>query len=487
MLYRLMRALVRLAVHLYFRRIDFEAPYNVPAVGPVLFVANHTNALVDPLVIMTAVRRPITVTAKNALANNFLLRWLMAACGVVTFHREQDVGQSVSRRANVESLRRCQELLAEGAAICIFPEGVSHSDSKLRPFRNGTARIALQYARENASAGRLTIVPVGLLYTAKDKFRSDVWVRFGAPLHVEKWFAQNPDASPAALTRVIEQRVAALTINTPSRREQLLLSWAADIVATRAELPQPLSADDRSTADWFQIVSRLQAGWAWLDENRPDVPQQLANRIRAYQRQLRRTGITPTEVFLPLNLGRAAFFLVRELQLMIIGGPLALFGAVNHAAPYFTVKWIAKKLSRDKDHWASNAIYASFLVFPFFYLILLAAVWLLLPVLWASIYTVALPYTGYYAVLYGDRFQRAWQRARTFLRFTRKPEEQQLLAADGRAIVEEIRALGQLVERDQPQQACEVDTMSAKAVANTRVVDGHPISSPDSRPDGVTL
>jgi 1-acyl-sn-glycerol-3-phosphate acyltransferase len=484
MLYRLMRALVRLAVHLFFRRIDVDAPHNVPAVGPVLFVANHTNALVDPLVIMAAVRRPITVTAKNALANNILLRWLMSACGVVTFHREQDVGPGASRRANVQSLRRCQELLADGAAICIFPEGVSHSDSKLRAFRSGAARIALQYIRENDNAGRLRIVPVGLLYTAKDKFRSDVWVRFGAPLDVERWLAQNPDTSPAELTQVIEQRVASLTINTPSRREQLLLSWAAEIVATRALAPQPLGADGPSSAEWFQLIGRLQAGWAWLDRNRHDVPKQLADRIRAYQRQLRRAGITPAEVFLPLNLSRAAFFLLRELELMIIGGPIALFGAINHAASYITVKQIARKLSRDKDHWASNAIYPSFVVFPFFYLVQLAAVWLVLPVLWATIYTIALPYTGYYAVLYGDRFQRAWKRARTFVRFTGKPEEQRQLAAEGRAIVEEIRALGQLVESQQPRGADEAHAVDPQAYIDA---DGQPTLPSEQRPDGVPL
>ncbi|HEX3601009.1 MAG TPA: lysophospholipid acyltransferase family protein [Lacipirellulaceae bacterium] len=448
MLYRVVRALARLAVHLFFRRIDVEAPYNVPLAGPILIAANHTNALVDPLIILTAVRRRITVTAKHALLNNFLLRWIMSACGVVTFHRQQDVGPGESRRENLHSLHQCEGILAGGGAICIFPEGVSHSDSKLRPFRNGASRIALQFVRKRGNPGRLQIVPAGLLYTAKDRFRSDVWLRFGEPLDVESWLAENPVAAPIDLTHLIEQRVATLTINTPTRREQYLLTWAAEIVATRGERPKPLGADEQSTAEWFQLFARLQAGWDWLDRNRPDVPKQLSRRIRAYRKQLRRAGITPNEVFLQINFGRAAFFLLRELELMIIGGPIALFGAINHAVPYLVVKKIATKLSRDKDHWASNAIYPSFVVFPFFYLVQLVAAWLLLPTLWAAVYTIALPYTGYYAVLYGDRFQRAFRRARTFIRFARRPAEQQRLATEGRAIIEEIYRLGKFVERE---------------------------------------
>jgi 1-acyl-sn-glycerol-3-phosphate acyltransferase len=437
-----------LAVHLFFRRIDVEAPHHLPGDGPVLIVANHSNALVDPLVIVTAVHRRITVTAKHALADNVMLRWIMSMCGVITFRRQQDARAGASPRENLRSLQQCQVVLARGGAICIFPEGVSHSDSRLRAFRHGAARIALQYARSADQSGPLRVVPVGLLYTAKDRFRSDVWLRFGEPLDMQRWLTQNPEATPADLTRVIEQQVATLTINTPRRREQYLLTWAAEIVATGAGSPRPLGSDDSSVAQWFQLISRLQAGWSWLDQHHPDVPRQLARRIRGYRHRLRRAGITPHEVYLPLHPGRAAFFLLREFELMLLGGPLALFGALNHAAPYGVVKWIATKLSRDQDHWASNAIFPSFVVFPCFYLVQLVAAWLLLPTLWASLYTIALPYTGYYAVLYGDRFQRAWRRARTFVRLARSPAEQQQLAMEGRGIVREIRAVGQLIERE---------------------------------------
>jgi hypothetical protein len=84
----------------------------------------------------------------------------------------------------------------------------------------------------------------------------------------------------------------------------------------------------------------------------------------------------------------------------------------------------------------------------------LAAAWLLLPTSWAILYTVALPFTGYYAVLYGDRFRLAWRRARTFLYLAFRPDQQRLLAAEGCAIVQEVRALGQIVEREQKPAVC---------------------------------
>src|SRR5262249_39202931 len=145
--------------------------------------------------------------------------------------------------------------------------------------------------------------------------------------------------------------------------------------------------------------------------------------------------------YLPMHPGRAAFFLLRELELGLVGMPLALFGAINHIVPYEIVKVLASKLSTDKDHWASNVVYPGILVFPLCYLLqLVIALWVL-PAFWACFYTVALPYTGYYALLFSDRLGRSWQRMVTFLRFLVRPGEQERLAAEGRAILSEVRKL----------------------------------------------
>jgi glycerol-3-phosphate O-acyltransferase/dihydroxyacetone phosphate acyltransferase len=452
MWYRLFRALARLTLRLFFRQIEVEAAQNVPPLGPVLLVPNHTNALVDPLVLLTAIDRRLTVTAKNVLARNPLLGWLMRSLGVIAFHRREDVGKGADLRQNVRSLQRCREVLAghhpeDGrGVICIFPEGVSHSDPKLRRFQVGPARIALDYLRKDGNPGRLRIVPVGLLYTEKDQFRSGVWLRFGEPIDVARWCEEHPGAGADALTEELRRRVEALTINYESRRESLILTWAGQIVATGGHAPPPLGAAERPVAEWFRLVARLQSGYHALVESDPAAVEELSTRIRRYRTELKRGGIEPQEVYLPLHPGRALFFLVRELELVVVGAPLALFGVINHVLPYLVVKQIARRLSRDKDHWASNVVYPSFVVFPFFYLLQLAAAWLALAAFWAALYTVALFYTGYYALLYGDRLTRTFRRTRTFLRFLFRRADQQRLAAEGREIVGRIRELGDRLE-----------------------------------------
>jgi 1-acyl-sn-glycerol-3-phosphate acyltransferase len=450
MFYRLYRALARLTLRLFFRQIDVEGRRNIPALGPALFVPNHTNALVDPLVLLISMRRRLTVTAKNVLARNPLLGWLMAALGVVTFHRREDVGKGADPRQNRRSLERCREILSHGGAICLFPEGISHSDPKLRAFHVGAARIAIDFVRLDGNPGRLKIVPTGLLYTEKDQFRSAVWLRFEKPIDVERYLAEHPEADAKTLTEEIRQRVESLTLNYQTRRESLILTWAADILATQGAMPAPLGRPEQSSADWFRLLGRLLAGYrTLLQDHRPEIDH-LSMRIRRYRSDLKRRGIEPSEVYLPLSFWRALLFVVRELELIIVGFPLALFGAVNHFLPYIIVKSIARKLSTDKDHWASNVVYPSLAVFPLFYAIQLLAAWLLLPAFWAILYTVALPYTGYYAVLYGDRWQRALRRARTFIYFFLNRDRQQELSREGQEIIRDIRSLGERLPGIQP-------------------------------------
>jgi 1-acyl-sn-glycerol-3-phosphate acyltransferase len=450
MLYRIFRALARLTLAVFFRRIEVEGRELLPPAGPLLFVPNHANALVDPLVLMVILRRPLTVTAKNVLAGNPLLRFLMSALGVVTFHRREDVGKGADVRQNVRSLQRCREILVRGGALCIFPEGVSHSDPKLRPFHTGPARIALDYLRKDSNAGGLRIIPVGLLYTEKDQFRSSVWLRFGAPIDAGRWAAQHPDAAAQELTAEICRRVEALTLNFQTRRESAILSWAADILVPQGVRPPPLGREAPSAADWFRLVGRLQAGYRSLVEQRRDEVDELATRVRRYRAELKRDGIEPGEVYLPLHFGKALFFSVREIELLVVGAPLALFGIVNHLLPYLIVRRIARSLSRDKDQWASNVVYPAFVVFPFFYLLQLGAAWLFLEPLWAFVYTLALPYTGYHALLYTERMGQALRRTRTFLSFVADPRKQERLAREGREIIGRIRALGAGLEGSWP-------------------------------------
>ena len=442
MIYAVLEATTRVALHLFFRRIDVEGGGRVPAGRPVLLLPNHANSLVDALVVASACRRPVTLTAKSVLAHQPLLGAIMRSAGIIWFHRRQDIGKGAVMAENLRSLERCRRVLAAGGAVCIFPEGASHSEPRMRPFRTGAARIAIDYATLDGNPGGLAIVPVGLLYSEKNRFRSTVWLRFGAPLDVGDWLAAHPP-DPALLTAEVRARVEALTIEYASRSDSVLLEWAAALVSTHGSAPPTLGTEDDGAAERFRLLALLRREHQRLASDHPGEVAALSTRIRKYAHELRMRGVEPGEVYLPMHAGRALLFAIREAELLLVGGPVALLGAVAHGVPYFLVATIARALSKERDEWASNTVLPAAMIFPAWYAGVLGTAWWFLPRWWALLVTVALPYSGYYALLYRDRVTLVWRRLRTFVQFLFDRPSQDRLASEGRAILKQMFDLAQ--------------------------------------------
>ena len=443
MIYALLRFLFQLALRVFFRRMEADGLENIPDSGPTLFLPNHLNALVDALVVMKYIKRPISLTAKSTLSEYPLIGFMMRSARVIRFYRKQDQALGADRSRNVRAMAECRRRLEKGEALCIFPEGQSHSDPALRPFRWGAARLALDYEHSETSSESLKLVPVGLHFPKKGRFRSDVWVRFGEPIDLEKWVTSNPDAGPEELTRDIESRVRVLTLNFERREDSILLNWAADVMGTGGMSPAPLSRGQGSVAAHLSLVRLIKDGYDQLKDVRNAEIEDLRKRVDRYRTELRQLGITPPEVYIKMNAWRVALFVVREIGLLVTGLPIAAWGTLNHFVPYQLVRYVALKFAVKRDQLATSVVAPGIVIFPLFYAVQIAAAWMFLPALWAGIYTVSLPYSALFTVLYRDRVGGTWQRSRAFMTFKRQPELQARLVSQGRSIIEDLQRLGE--------------------------------------------
>src|SRR5215218_6582398 len=181
MIRRLIVALVKIALRIYFRQIEVTGLEHVPLDTPVIFVLNHPNALVDPVFLLCLAPRRVSFLAKAPLFRMPVIGYLVKALDSLPVYRRQDEGQDVTK--NQETFVAARKLLAKGGTIGICPEGISHDKPGLQPIKTGAARIALA-AVATGEVSNLKIVPAGLYYTSKTSFRSSALLYFGNPITI---------------------------------------------------------------------------------------------------------------------------------------------------------------------------------------------------------------------------------------------------------------------------------------------------------------
>lgn len=162
-----------------FKSIGSE---RVPETGPVIVAANHVSYL-DPVVLGSGMKRPLTYLAKKELFAIPVLGPLISALGAKPLDREA---------GGVAAVRAALRVLKDGHCVGIFPEGTRNLDGSA-PEKGGVALLA-------ALSGAV-VVPAGIVGTRDARRFHQIRIAYGEPLRVvrdrkadgddlEKWTAE---------------------------------------------------------------------------------------------------------------------------------------------------------------------------------------------------------------------------------------------------------------------------------------------------------
>ncbi len=196
--------LARLVLRVFFREIELLGIERLPRSVPLVIVSNHTNSVVDGVLLLALPGVRARLLAKSTLWSHPFMRPLLVLAGALPVYRRQDPG--VDMTGNFATFARCHRALAGGATIALFPEGTSHNEPHALPLKTGAARIALEAEATRGPLG-VRIVPVGLSYEAKGRFRSRVRVSVGHPIDPAAEVARY-GTQPGAAVRALTARIA---------------------------------------------------------------------------------------------------------------------------------------------------------------------------------------------------------------------------------------------------------------------------------------
>ena len=428
------RRMVRALVKFYYPRIEVSGADNMPQAGPVLIAANHPNSLIDPVLLGISARRPMRLMAKAPLFDIPLVGKLLRALGMVPAYRGTDDRSLVKR--NNESLAAAAKQIADGHVMGIFPEGKSHDDPQLALVRSGAARLALQALA--AGARGLKVVPVGLHYEQKERFRSAVWVKVGEAIDVAAWLAKHDGDEHLAmrtLTAELNARLKGVVLHLDETGWQPLLEDLEALLPAAgfqrkdalAGLRQQQAAVD--AINYFHRVDRPRAETA-------------AARVRAHGAALRAAGIPAEDAELSLQGWRLAASLGRKVAGLLIGTVLALVGAIKHLPPYLFVRFVTAWMpAPGKMTLALNRLLLGLPVY---------GIWYGLTAWWLSGYFVPwvvvtlmliMPVSGLAALDNARRWRRLFPRIIAETRLLFRPKLREQLRASQAEVVAELAAL----------------------------------------------
>jgi 1-acyl-sn-glycerol-3-phosphate acyltransferase len=182
MLYRFARALLRLLFLLLFR-LKAYGKENVPEEGPLVLCGNH-RSLFDPPLLGTPLRRELFFMAKEELFRIPIFGWLI--------HR---VHAFPVKRGGVskESIRLSIQLLKDGNAMCIFPEGTRNNAGGVG--KKGAAMLAL---KSNA-----VVIPVAIIGNYKPFRRMAVY--YGKPIDLSEYTQGTSEQLEAATDKIMNE------------------------------------------------------------------------------------------------------------------------------------------------------------------------------------------------------------------------------------------------------------------------------------------
>ncbi len=430
MFYRLVRTIVSMTLGLFYRvevvrRVDDFS-------GPVMFVGNHPNSLLDPAMVFMITDRQVTFLAREPLFRVPVLGWVLRGVGALPVYRKQDHPGLMEK--NEGTLDAAANALITQKAITIFPEGKSHSDPQLSDIKTGCARIALKAVRAGQA---LRIIPIGLTYAQKHRFRSKVHVEVGEPILVqavgEGLTSEGEQEWVRSLTARVGEAMRTVTLNLESWEDLDLIHTADRLFALRNGFRE-------KDTDRLRMFARGASLLRTVDPERFD---DLKEDVLSFHARLQMVSAHPGDLAVSFEEKPVRTFVVRNLAALIFGFPLFALGMVLYFVPYLFLKALALAVPVSRDRVGTLKFVSALIMVPLWWSLLTLAAWWFIGLLGMVIVLLGAFPLAVFTLYFVERRRAAFNDVVTFFKLGDRSRLRTHLLAEGERLQEEIQRIAE--------------------------------------------
>lgn len=366
---------------IFYRRFTITSDTLLPDHVPVVFAANHQNALIDALAIICSSGRQPVFFARADIFKKKLLRKILTFLKIAPIFRIRDGWESMHQ--NFESFDLATGILSRGNTIGIFPEGTHSDREQLIPLKKGMARMVLQAEQQHDFKLNVNVVPVSIAYVDYIRPRTEVRVHFGKPLifnELKEIYEENPSQALLKLNEQFEDALKSITIHVESKERYTLIqnmrkSLIYDKLGEGARLRDSFNAA-------HEFISKINI----LQKSQPDKAEQMFTVAENYFSELEANGISEPVLF---KGGLSALTSSLILIMLLIGMPLHLAGRVLNYFPFlFFYRFVNRKIADTQFRSSVYFALTALVVAPFVYIIQAVIAGILFSSFWIALVSI---------------------------------------------------------------------------------------------------
>ena len=330
-LYSFLKIFVDWSVKSSYRRYQVEGTENIPKDGCCIWAANHTNALMDPMVLLSATEQPKVFVARADIFKKKSVVKILTFLKVMPIYRIRDGIDAVKH--NNESIERATGVLLDHVPFVIYPEATHRPKHSLLKLSKGIFHIAESAIEKTKDGSPVYIQPIGIEYGDYFRFRSSVLIKFGKPFNITEFLKEHSDQpQPVTMLKMrdlLTEKLSELIVYIPDDEDYDAIWEYVKLKAGNPEYCKKVLAEIESKGGKklngllrIQAVDRYTVQKALdLKESDPDAAKNLFRKVDALRLWRIQNGVSARSIANECS----ALKLFAKFLLALIGLPYYCF------------------------------------------------------------------------------------------------------------------------------------------------------------------
>lgn len=203
----------------YYKKQNAVRLEKKPKNKAIIYLSNHQNALLDPLLITIKSKHQNFFLTRAAVFKNPTVAKILNSFQMLPVYRIVDGVDTIHKNKII--FTKCSKLLSKKKSIILFPEGSHNLKRKIRPLKKGFLRI-IEETLQTYPNTEIVVIPIGVNYQNPTEWGDSMSVYFGNHISANSYWKDN-QLDFSGLSEAVSTKMKQLTthINSISEYDEI--------------------------------------------------------------------------------------------------------------------------------------------------------------------------------------------------------------------------------------------------------------------------